>query len=54
MIEVAELKDLLEKIQAGLAADGTHPDFPVRRIFKKEEWSGPAGSGFILDGPCHL
>jgi hypothetical protein len=52
MIEVAELKDMLEKILAGLTADGTHPDFPVRRIFKKEEWAGHTGSGFILDLPA--
>jgi hypothetical protein len=52
MIEVTKLKDMLEKILAGLTADGTHPDFPVRRIFKKEEWSGPAGSSFIPDLPA--
>ncbi len=52
MIEVAELKDMLEKILADLAADGTHPDFPVRRLFKKEEWAGHTGSGSILDLPA--
>lgn len=45
-------KDRFEKIIEGFNKDGTHPDFPVQRVYRGEEFGKIPGSNLILDLPA--
>jgi len=44
-------KDKFEKILDGFKLDGTHPDYPIQKVYHGEESSKNAGSNLMCDLP---
>lgn len=47
-----EDKDKFEKILDGFNTDGTHPDFPVQKVYHGEEFSKMTRSDLMFDLPA--
>lgn len=45
-------KDKFEKILDGFNKDGTHPDFPVQKVYRGEDLSKMTGSDLMFDLPA--
>lgn len=45
-------KDEFKKILDGFNKDGTHPDFPVQKVYRGEEFSNMPGSDLMFDLPA--
>lgn len=45
-------KDKFEKILDGFKKDGTHPDYPIQKVYNREESSKMAGSNLMFDLPA--
>lgn len=52
MVKVDVKPDTFEKILEGFKKDGTHQDFPQKKVFKEEELSGREHSSFAFDLPA--
>jgi hypothetical protein len=52
MTELSRASDILDDLQTRIKEDGTHPDFPERKVFPAENWERIPWSDLVFDLPA--